>query len=117
MSFREALVIAHTTSTETYANSCLSFTPLISTGRIRLKSASRSRGNQYADDSISSSVTICDNDDGSFRQDEGKKMQAGAIARVIAKRNFRNGGRRAAGRRGKPAGLPHHFGNYFWQPV
>src|SRR5205823_4378991 len=38
-------------------------------------------------------------------------------ARVIAKRNFRNGGRRPAGRRGKPAGLPHHFGNYFWQPV
>src|SRR5437016_10679011 len=37
--------------------------------------------------------------------------------RVIAKRNFRNGGRRPAGRRGKPAGLPHHFGNYFWQPV
>src|SRR5207249_1745011 len=40
-----------------------------------------------------------------------------APPRAIAKMNFRNGGRRAAGRRGKPAGLPHHFGNYFCQPV
>ena len=39
------------------------------------------------------------------------------ISRVIAKSHFRNGGRRPAGRRGKPAGLPHHFGNDFWQPV
>src|SRR2546430_16794563 len=48
------------------------------------------------------------------------KMRHGRIfltLGVIAKRNFRNGGRRPAGRRGKPAGLPHHFGNYFWQPV
>src|SRR2546430_9761508 len=29
--------------------------------------------------------------------------------RVIAKSNFRNAGRRPAGRPGKPAGLPHHF--------
>src|SRR6185503_17132987 len=39
------------------------------------------------------------------------------LSRVIAKSHFRNGGRRPAGRRGKPAGLPHHFGNDFWQPV
>src|SRR2546430_9857959 len=40
------------------------------------------------------------------------KYRPAAGDRVIAKRNFRNGGRLPAGRHGKPAGLPHHFGNF-----
>src|SRR5207237_7440226 len=48
---------------------------------------------------------------------ESLRVEPISSAGVIAKRNFRNGGRRPAGRRGKPAGLPHHFGNNFWKPV
>ena len=40
------------------------------------------------------------------------------VAPTVLREAVRKGGRQPAVRRGKPAGLPHHFlGNYFWQPV
>ncbi|PYJ54926.1 MAG: hypothetical protein DME24_25675 [Verrucomicrobia bacterium] len=37
--------------------------------------------------------------------------------RVIAKRNFRNGGANLPVCRDDPQLVAHHFGNFFWQPV